>query len=73
MPQEPVAVTGLWTRTRIDTTSDGRKDTIEVLLEIDGKWMLVQSHPLHMPIDQMISHITEPLGIQKSKPDPLGD
>lgn len=68
-----ISITGLWTRTRGDGADGMRCQTIEVLLEIDGEWKLVQSHPLYMSIEQEISHITEPAGIARAQRDPLGD
>lgn len=64
-----IPISGLWTR----TSGEGRGTRLEVLIEVGGSWVLVQSHPLYMSIDQSISHITETLGIERAKPDPLGE
>jgi hypothetical protein len=57
--QSPVPITGLWLR-----TIGGR---IEVLLEIDGFWRLINDEP----IADTTSHITETLGIRKAPLDRL--
>ncbi len=66
-----VLVTGVWVRT-LDRSPDDETNGIEVLVEVAGKWRLIQSHGPH-DLDGVISHITEPLGIKKAPLDTLGD
>jgi hypothetical protein len=56
--QEPVAVSGIWLRSR--------GTYMEVLVERDGEWYVVIEE-----YGNSISHIVEPLGILKGKPDPI--
>lgn len=56
--QEPVPVSGIWLRSR--------GTDIEVLVEREGQWYVVIEE-----YGNSISHIVEPLGILKGKPDPV--
>lgn len=55
--QEPVGVTGIWLRRN-------GNDRTEVLVERNGQWWLVIDE-----YGETISHIVEPEGILKGKPD----
>lgn len=59
MSQAPIPITGVWLRTAGGESGPGRR--LEVLVEVDGNWRLIQSEPTNH--DGEISHITEPLGI----------
>lgn len=66
MSKAPIAITGVWARTR----GSGNHKRIEVLVEVAGAWKLVQSHPFgHQDVE--VSHITEPLGIAGPPEDRL--
>lgn len=67
MSQPPVAVTGVWLRTAGGESGPDRR--LEVLVEVDGKWRLIQSEPTNQFGE--ISHITEPAGILSAPEDHL--
>lgn len=58
-----VTITGLWIR--------NHGDVLEVLVERDGEWRLVLSELGWDGENGNISHIVEPLGLRRGKPDPL--
>lgn len=62
MAQEPVPVTGVWLRTQ--------NEHVQVLLEFDGEWHLINDEWLGDGAKTIIGHITEPLGIRRSPIDP---
>lgn len=62
-----IPITGLWVR----TSGDKEATKIEVLVEREGEWRLMQVHPMYMSLDQEISYITEPAGLERGLPDPL--
>ncbi|MDP2270904.1 MAG: hypothetical protein Q8K32_09250 [Archangium sp.] len=66
MRQPPVGVTGVWLRTAGGEAGPRR---LEVLVEVDGKWRLLQSEPTNH--FGAISHITEPAGIELAPEDYL--
>lgn len=63
--KDPVPVTGVWLRTQ-----GGR---VQVLLEFDRRWHMVNDEPLHDGERTIIGHITEPAGIRKAPIDPLAE
>lgn len=75
-PKAGVAISGVWLRTREEETPSIVKDRtvkwtiVEVLVEVAGKWRKVQTHRVQS-IDQTISHITEPAGIEQAPEDVL--
>jgi hypothetical protein len=64
MEKDEVAISGVWLR-----TSGGH---VQVLVEIDGRWLLVNDEKLHDGERTVISHITETSGIEDSPFDPMG-
>jgi hypothetical protein len=59
MSEKTVEITGVWLRML--------GERVQVLVEADGTWRLVNDEPRHAPV----SHITEPGGILKAPPDEL--
>jgi hypothetical protein len=67
MPRSPpIAIEGVWCR-KLGSGTDQR---IEVLVEVDGKWRLIQTHR-GLTLDGELSHITEPGGIADAPEDTL--
>lgn len=67
MSQDPIGVTGVWLRTSGGESGPDRR--LEVLVEVNGTWRLIQSEPTNHA--GQISHITEPLGIVYAPADPV--
>lgn len=62
--QRPLNITGVWLRT------GGADNRIEVLVELDGVWRLLRGNG-EVYRDGAISHIWEPLGIERATVDYL--
>ncbi len=60
-------ITGVWVR----TAGQGRERRVEVLVELEGRFRLIQTHPEWAITSGEISHITEPAGMQRATLDPL--
>lgn len=84
-PKATVPISGVWLRTSeveraswaVDPAKPDRNrppmtkwTRFELLVEIEGKWRLIQTHETPS-IDQTISHITEPAGIEQAPVDVL--
>lgn len=61
--KKPIAITGTWLRTI--------GGNVQLLVEVDGRWRLVNNEPLLDGADTVINHITEPCGIEKCQLDPV--
>lgn len=56
--EETIRITGVMVHT---VGGEGESRSINVCVEVDGQWVTIFTEPL--PIDDIISHIVEPLGI----------
>lgn len=55
--KQAVGITGVWLK------SNARGDRIEVLVEVDGRWVAIQEHAI-VEAGGIISHCTSPSGIR---------
>lgn len=65
-----VPISGVWLRTREEQGETMKWTVIELLVEVDREFRLIQTHRVPC-IDGTISHITEPAGIEKAPIDKL--
>lgn len=61
MMNDSIEIQGIWLRTR--------EGCVEVLIEVDGEWRLVNREKLGDGEKTIISHITEPRGMRKARKD----